>query len=261
MNPDAAPPPPRLPIWLYPNLLALDAPIVAVVWQGFLARVFSVPLPLAAQSGLFVAVWLVYLVDRLLDARRLGAEAADRHRFAARHFRWLTVLAVVVFAVGVVSAAVLPVQYLLVGLAVVVVVVAYLGAVHFMPAGWVRHGAKELLVGVVFALGVGLPLFVVLPQGQWWAALLAFGLLCWWNCRLIDRWEVQPSAGRTVGRLIGMAAVVVSAFSSWPVVVVTAATAGLLLAVDLMVPRIGVRAARVLADAVLLTPLAVWAFA
>lgn len=260
MNPDAATPP-RLPVWLYPNLLALDAPIVAVVWQVFLARAFNVPLPLAAQTGLFSAVWLVYLVDRLLDARRLAADAADRHRFAARHARRLTALAVLVFAVGATSASLLPVQYLLVGLAVVVAVATYLGAVHFMPPGWVKHGAKELLVGVVFALGVGVPLYVSSPPDRWWAAVLAFGLLCWWNCRLIDRWEVQPSAGRTVGRLIGLAAVAVSALSLGPVLIATTATAGLLLAVDLTVPRIGVRLARVLADAVLLTPLAVWAFA
>ena len=221
---------------------------------------FNVPLPLAAQTGLFAAVWLVYLVDRLLDARRLGANAADRHRFAARHSRRFAALAVVVFALGAASAVVLPVQYLLVGLAIVLAVVAYLGAVHFVSVKWVRHGGKELLVGLVFALGVGMPLFVTLPAGQWWAALSAFGLLCWWNCRLIDRWEVQPVAGRTVGRLIGLAAVAVSALSSWPVVITTAATTGLLLAVDVAVPRIGVRAARVLADAVLLTPLAVWVF-
>ena len=85
-------PTPRVgPWWLLPNLLALDAPTVAVVWQRFLAAESAVVVPFAASLSLFGAVWALYLLDRVLDGRR-GAIQADRHRFAVSHRRICTAL-------------------------------------------------------------------------------------------------------------------------------------------------------------------------
>jgi hypothetical protein len=78
-DPDPAP----VPWWLVPNVLALDAPAVAVAWQRFLGRQAGVAVPWAATAALAAAVWAVYLADRRLDARR-GRLDADRHRAAAR---------------------------------------------------------------------------------------------------------------------------------------------------------------------------------
>lgn len=262
MDPSGPPelsPPARPPFWLYPNLLALDAPVVAVVWQGFLAVRFGVSLPAPAVTSLFAAVWLVYLLDRLLDARRPDDFPTDRHGFARRNSTLLLAFAGVAAVVGVVSVVFLPVRYLVTGLIVAAVVGLYLLAVHRLWAGGVRYGAKEFAVGVVFAAGVSVPLIADAGSWGWWPAAVAFGLLCWWNCRLIDRWEVRPTAGRVVGRLIGAAAVLFGWFTPWPVRVAVATAAGLLLAVDLGVPVVGTRVARALIDAVLLTPLAVWA--
>src|SRR4051812_9068150 len=33
-----------LPVWLWPNVLSLDAPLIAVLWQGFLAQHYDLPL-------------------------------------------------------------------------------------------------------------------------------------------------------------------------------------------------------------------------
>ncbi len=79
----ADPPPPW---WALPNAAALDAPVVAVVWQRFLADRFGVSVPWAATAALAAAVWAVYLGDRWLDARR-GARHTDRHLVAARYPR------------------------------------------------------------------------------------------------------------------------------------------------------------------------------
>src|SRR5947208_1712495 len=65
------------PWWLWPNLLALDAPAVAVTWQLFLAAKAPVAVPLAASVVLALVVWGVYLTDRAVDAAT-GTTGSDR---------------------------------------------------------------------------------------------------------------------------------------------------------------------------------------
>ncbi len=55
-------------LWLWPNLLSLDAPIVAVLWQILFARCFQVPVDALAALLLLLTVWLIYAADRTLDA-------------------------------------------------------------------------------------------------------------------------------------------------------------------------------------------------
>ncbi len=56
--------------WLWPNLLSLDAPVVAVLWQILFARCFQVPVDALAALLLLLTVWLIYAADRTLDAWR-----------------------------------------------------------------------------------------------------------------------------------------------------------------------------------------------
>src|SRR3954451_15813809 len=78
--------------WLWPNLLGLDAPLVAVVWQALFARTVHVTLFPAARLALALAVWAVYLADRLLDCASSEASGATsgeagRHVFCRYHAR------------------------------------------------------------------------------------------------------------------------------------------------------------------------------
>ena len=77
--------PGRVPVWLLPHVLSLDAPVVAAVWQRFLGAAFGLSVPPAATTSLFAVVWCIYLLDRLWDARRPTHPDTDRHRFAAAH--------------------------------------------------------------------------------------------------------------------------------------------------------------------------------
>lgn len=90
------------PWWLVPNLLALDAPVVAVVWLHAFARAFGTTVPWPVTAGLFVAVWSIYLADRLIDARclrEIGC-ATSRHRFAASYRKEMTALLLLALASG-----------------------------------------------------------------------------------------------------------------------------------------------------------------
>jgi hypothetical protein len=72
----------RPPAWLWFNLLSLDAPVVALVWQDFLARCYPATLLLTGRAVLGLTVWAIYLADRLLDIRHpASAEESIRHEF------------------------------------------------------------------------------------------------------------------------------------------------------------------------------------
>ncbi len=245
------------PWWLVPNLLALDAPLVAVVWQRFLASRFGGVVPVAASLALAAVVWCVYLADRRLDARR-GEFDADRHRTAARFARPFAVAAVLAAAFAAAAAATLPTAYVTHGLAVGLGVAGYLAVVHGAGGRRTVGGTKELLVGVGFAAGVAVPLSTgAVPWPEWLPSASAFGGLCWLNCRLIDRWE--SARPRRIWAEVALGGALTVAATRLPagVGLAVASSVGGLLAVHLAC-RGWPRAARVLADAVLLSPLAFW---
>lgn len=76
----------KTPWWLWPHVLSLEAPLVAVLWQMMLARVHRVALMPGTTLGLALAVWLVYVTDRVFDGWKKGGAATDlRHAWYARH--------------------------------------------------------------------------------------------------------------------------------------------------------------------------------
>jgi hypothetical protein len=179
----------RIPIWLWPNVLSLDAPVIAVIWQTFLARCYAVPLRAPAQVALGLAVWAIYLGDRLLDARRPapGGEAA-RHAFYRRHERaatallWAALLAGVLVSLGwlrpaVIHNAVIPFAAVLV----------YLGFVHLTGA----RVAKEPVVAFIFTAGTFLAAWTNDPASPLTLLFPAAGffLLCLANLAAIESWE------------------------------------------------------------------------
>lgn len=84
---DSDKPSQKIPWWLWPHVLSLEAPVVIVAWQGLLARLHHARLMPGVVEGLALAAWLVYLMDRLLDARRAAAPEmlGARHAFYHRH--------------------------------------------------------------------------------------------------------------------------------------------------------------------------------
>ena len=59
----------RPPIWLWFNVLSLDAPLIALVWQDFLSRCYPTMLLPQGRAVRGLTVWAIYLADRLLDVR------------------------------------------------------------------------------------------------------------------------------------------------------------------------------------------------
>ncbi len=76
----------RVPWWLWPHVLSLEAPLIAVIWQTMLARAHHIALMPSTTGGLALTVWLIYVADRLLDGMGGEKNATDlRHAFYRRH--------------------------------------------------------------------------------------------------------------------------------------------------------------------------------
>ncbi|HEU0119890.1 MAG TPA: hypothetical protein VFQ91_05140 [Bryobacteraceae bacterium] len=249
--------------WLWPNVLSLDAPCVAIVWQLLLARTVA-PIPRVQTVVLGLTVWLIYVVDRILDGLR-QAEAGDapRHRFARRHRLPLLLAA----ALGLAANLVLAFRYLEPirlerGALLFLLVAAHFLLAHRAAAPW----PKELWTGCIFAAGVWLPALVHRP------ALLplavVFAALCWWNCVAIEAWEHPPEdrarwhvSTHWLARHLGPAAIALAAVAAGLYAVTgqlagaaELLSAGLCYLLHRSAGRLSRNALRLAVDAALLTP-------
>ncbi len=212
-------------IWLWPNLLSLDAPLVALLWQILFLRCFhaaSRPLP----SVLLVSVvWLIYAADRALDAWR-GSGLRPRHEFYRRHWR-----------------ALLPIW---------IAVLVYFGVVHCSRLCW----PKEAAVAVIFGLGASLAAWTRVETSYDVFTVILFACLCWINCAAISEWEC--GSGRwPIGILaacVGLAAIAVLHRQRPILGGAEAASAIAFVILDRERLKLSADALRVLADVALLSP-------
>lgn len=269
--------PAALRLW---HLASLDAPSVALVWSLAFAWSAGVRLQPWVPLLLVLAVWAVYVADRLLDARAaLGNQAGlrDRHHFHWRHRRLLLPLAVAAaVAAGWIVFHLMPAVARQRDSLLAAASLAYLAGVHSRRRLRAPLLSKEFLVGLLFTLGCALPAWsraVRLSSGLLHGGIAAlaaptafFSLLAWINCRAIDRWEShRESASRpsiaAQATLLGLAALIAAALQLHrqprsAALLATAALAALLLAeLDRRRSHLTPLALRAAADLVLLAPL------
>jgi len=274
----------RIPLWLWPNLLSLDAPLVAVSWQWLFAVSMRVKLPPSIYVVLAVTVCVIYTVDRLLDGERLVdlEKSTARHRFHRASRRPLFALAV--------GAALLD-AYLIYrhvprGLLVPGLLAGALVAFYFLARFARKPGSgsappREILCGFAFAAGSVVSVYFYGGQLEDITRTLhpfLFACLCILNCVAIATWESEadrangdPSLATARPNLIadlpipllllaGTAGVL--QFTTFPdygwSIHTGVCTAALALALLIRFQaRFSASALRVLADVALLTPLIV----
>lgn len=153
----------RTPIWLLPNLLSLDAPIVAVVWMWILSKSLRVVyVETHAYWLLAAAVWCVYVIDRIFDYHKhkdLVQEVNTRYLF---HWKYRKLLIPVVIGVAVyigdISLNIASEALLTAGLSGVGMIFLYILAWKF-DKGEVAY-AKNFIAAMTFAFGVAAPIVV-----------------------------------------------------------------------------------------------------
>ena len=205
-----------LALW---HLLSLDAPTVAALWLFFVAHTTRTPLPPCLAPAMFLAVWIIYAVDRLLDATNESEQLEARHHFHYQHRH--AFLATIVVATLALSALLFqlrlpPAYFPLAG-----VFLAWFAAVHFARIPL----PKELATGVIFAAAIFAP---ELPHH--WAGALVFALLCTLNGMWINRWESGNLTRRYTPQLT--AALLLLALHRSPVTAAIALAAAALLALN-----------------------------
>jgi len=269
----------QYPAWLWPNLLGLDSPLVAVAWQWIFTRVFGIDLHWVFHIILGLSVWCIYLADRLYDAFRAPDtdSGTDRLTFTKRHF---SALSAVTFAAGLVN-LVLIILHVPRDLMVSGFVTAALLGIYYLirMKGSARIAAvipREFLCGMLFGLGTVIAPHAFAPPGiselRFYLPMVFFGLACSASCVLISIWEREAdlaSSDRSVATLqsgiiphmakaITALAAISTAFAflgPWQIylsVAVSAVALRLMLRFDDRIPPAALRA---LADGVLLSPL------
>lgn len=167
--------------WYWLNILALDAPVIACVWLIFLAQKHGVAVGWLELSLLFIAVWIIYMVDRLVDAQQLRRlELSPRHLFY-KHHRW-AMLAMVLFLTllaGYLS------SYLDRHTFISGIITGLLCACYLYFARSKQYLPKEVLAAGIFSLGSSLLLW---HQAASWALIgdsMALAGLCLLNMGVI----------------------------------------------------------------------------
>jgi hypothetical protein len=278
-SPNSSPPrafdaPRTIALW---HLASLDAPTVALVWSLSFAWVARVRLPMWIPALLMLAVWAVYVADRLLDARAAFANGnvaslRERHLFHWHHRRvFLPLAALAAAAAGFLIIDLMPTAAKERNSLLAAASLVYFTRVH-SGRGLHLRLPKELLVGLLFTAGCVIPswsrntLSGTALLGALFVPACFYALLAWLNCHAIDRWEADANSRASL-RIYSIAVVV--AFTGFvaatllthaqprsAALLVAGSAAALLLAVlDRVRRRLSPVALRAASDLALLTPL------
>ncbi len=185
----------RIRLWQWPNLLALDAALIALIWQAAFAAALGYELSSNARVVLGLSVWLTYMADRLFDvaSRPIEQLHALRHRFAKQHTRRLwklwsgTLLLNIGIALAGLTRSELYSGFILLTLCLLYTALNQKFSKHFFP--------KEICVALIYTGGV----VVFLPQDpSLWLPAIALALLCLINCLMIGTKEHAIDAAMQV---------------------------------------------------------------
>lgn len=278
----------RRPVWLWPNLLSLDAPLVAVAWfwvfkQVWLVKYHQPTLP----WFLAVVVWCVYVADRLLDERmaQLGSRReTPRHEFHRRWRRPLTVGLLIGIIASMGLLLIQPRGLIMHGIVVLVPVGGYF-LMAFQDSGRGVSYLKNALAGLAFAYGTAVGVHLHSRESADLRHLLmakeviAFAILCFLNMTAIDHWEESrkekdPDVKQQYETLLTLMLILLATFTlllavradgrgleiqkAFFIAIMVAAAA--LQVINRMRSRFSLDALRVLADVAMLLPLPLFYF-
>lgn len=190
----------RKPFWLYPNLLSLDAPLVAVAWLHVFAKTWRLGYhPWEAYVTLALAVWAIYVADRLFDSSLTSGTSEKleaRHHFHRAHrkgFRIGVMIALGVAVILVVTKMPMTIyKHLLLG-GVLVAGFFGLSILSSQEGDEVPH-TKNIMAGLTFAFGTAMTahlyrweygIYDMLSSREF----ICFAVLCILNISAIDLWE------------------------------------------------------------------------
>lgn len=134
------------------NTLSLDVAIGAMICSVFFANIFHVTVFPQGIAALGLAVWIIYTIDHLIDAKKLGHAASTfRHQFHQQYFRLLSMAVVIAICLGFILLLFIRKQLFLNG-----VVFAAFTFLYILTNRWLFY-LKELASAALYSGGVLLP--------------------------------------------------------------------------------------------------------
>ena len=151
-------------IWITCSHLSLDVVLGAMAGLLFFSKLFRIPMDLENFLLLGIAVWAIYTLDHLWDARKAKELVSSRHLFHSRYQMPIAGLAIAILIVGITLA----IWFLgfgkdlfwSLGFGSLVLVTMYL----LRKAGKASGGLKELCTAVFYVVGIAwFPLLKIIP--------------------------------------------------------------------------------------------------
>ncbi len=239
----AEPPKKRSPLALW-HLLSLDAPTVAALWTIFAAWTAGVRLSVVDPIAMFVAVWMLYATDRLLDARLLAGGFCppgleERHYFHHCHRGrfLLSIAGATLLLASLVHLLFAPVLHLFAVLATLLAGWLLIVHVQATPHALGRCLPKELAVGLFFPAAVFVPTVARAPALRFalFPEALLFAGVCTLNCLFLYAWEhpddhseAHATTRYAVDRLLGLTYFLLATAAAIAVALFTLPRTGLL---------------------------------
>ena len=142
--------------WFLPSWLGLDAPCVVLTWTWAIGRNFEIAPAFRPAAAMFLLVWSIYLLDRLIDVARCSdwEHATGRLRFGRRNRSvFYACLSLCVTGIVALLAIGLPADLIRRGMYVTAGLTAHFLAFIVPVFSRRKLSGKEFSVGLFFALG------------------------------------------------------------------------------------------------------------
>lgn len=153
--------------------LSLDITAGAIIFMYFLSMEFGTPVHWSEAVALGLAVWIIYTVDHLLDARIANKPISPRRKFHRQYFKVLFFFTASAFCFGLWVMTLLSREIMITGGVLATLTVSYLTFIQIYE----RFAFKEILVAIGYAGGVSLIPFSYLElvvAWHWGSIVLLF---------------------------------------------------------------------------------------
>ena len=144
--------------------LSLDVTAGAIVFMYFLAQEFGVPVRWSEAAALGLAVWVIYSIDHLLDARVAIEPISERREFHREHSKVLLLLTLLAVVSGTWIVTLLSTEVIISGGILAMVAIGYLAVAQIKK--W--SGFKEVQIAFGYVAGVSLVPLVNLEIVEPW---------------------------------------------------------------------------------------------
>jgi 4-hydroxybenzoate polyprenyltransferase len=191
------------------NLLSLDVVLGAVAGMCFFVELLEATVPASAYLLLGMAVWSIYTLDHLWDAKSAAGKAhSRRHVFHQENFKKIaTAWMLVVFTGLVLVAGLTELRFLLFrGLILGGMMVLWMSLIHIVgdPVSWL----KEISTAAFYVIGIMLAPYLLMDQEEVPVFIPVFGadyfLVAWINLLILSYLDKESDRKDGFGSIVNV---------------------------------------------------------